>query len=312
MVELWNIKGNWKARKKKLSFMEAAEYNNLAEKFYRLFTSVFEWKGLPDEIDPANIERYLFEDGMALIWRSPDFGPIVTRTSTTGWDINGNPKEFLPRYDFRPPEIKEPERMKEKDKEGNMLCVPIQDCSKYRLRRSDVLYKIFDIVDVNETIRQQVWNQKTPLMAVSGTDKQRQKAKFDVMEIQENQKVLFTDSDIGDTLKVLDFKAPFNIEGLNAWRNVLINEILEQGGIDSQDAFMKKERKLVDEVEGNDEILNYYLADCLKARQRAAKKLSEFFGTEITVEVQKVIRPMMEADGSIGGNDDDNKTSAAE
>lgn len=295
-MEEWSLKAGWKAAKKKYSFMERAEYRNLTEKFQRLFTSVFRWNGLPDEIDQSLIERYCFEDGLALVWRSEEFGFVVTRASATAWDINGNPKRFRPRYDYRPPNVKDPEEL------GLDDCVPIFDTSKYRLKRANVLYKIFDIVDTNETIRQQVWNQKTPLMAVSGTDKQKQKAKFDVVEIQENQKVLFTDSDIGDTLKVLDFKAPFNIEGLNAWRNVLINEILEQGGIDSQDAFMKKERKLVDEVEGNDEILNYFLADCLHTRERSAKKLSTFLKANVTVEVQPIVRPMMNFDGSMKGD----------
>lgn len=291
-----------------MSRMAQFEYNNLAERFYRLFTSVFEWKGLPMEIDPATIERYLFEDGQCLVWKSGDFGTVVTRADAKGWDINGNPKEFVPRFDFRAPKLADPPESKViriRDQDGSLQCVPIYDTSKYKIKRSSVLYKIFDIVDVNETIRQQVWNQKTPLMAVSGSDKQKQKAKFDVMEIQENQKILFTDTDLGDTLKVLDFKAPFEVEKLNAWRNVLINEILEQGGIDSQDAFMKKERKLVDEIEGNDEILNYYLADCLRARQRSAVLLSEFLGTEINVNVQKIIRPMMTADGSISQEGED-------
>ena len=279
--------------------MERLEYDNLADRFCRLFTSVYEWKGLPKEIDPFLIERYCFIDGMALIWRSKEFGYVVTRGRATRWDINHKPKSFAPLFDFKPDGATLPEELTAEE------CVPIYDCSDWNIKRSDVLYKIADIVDVTESIRCQIGNQRTPVMCISGNSAAKEKDRVSLIDIVEGSKALFVDSDLTESIKVFDLKAPFNVEKLNAWKNVLINDILEQGGIDSQDAFMKKERKLVDEIEGNDEILNYFLADGLKARMRACDRMKELFGWDASVDVQGIVRPMMAADGSVTGGDDD-------
>ena len=295
-MEKWSSKAVWRNRRK-LSVMERLEYDNLADKFYRLFTSVYEWEGLPKEIDPFLIERYCFIDGMALIWKSREFGHVVTRGRATKWDINHKPKSYAPLFDFKPDGVTLPSELTADE------CVAIYDCSDWNVKRSDVLYKIADIVDVTESIRCQVGNQKMPVMCISGNSATKEKDRLSLIDIVENSKALFVDSDLTESIKVFDLKAPFNIEKLNAWKNVLINEVLEQGGIDSQDAFMKKERKLVDEIEGNDEILNYFLSDGLRSRLRAADRMKDLFGWGVSVKVQGIVRPMMTADGSTGGDE---------
>ena len=67
--------------------------------------------------------------------------------------------------------------------------------------------------------------------------------------------------------------------------------MLEQIGIDFKDAFQKKERLIVDEQEGNDEMLNYILADGLKARQIGIEKLKAK-GLNGSTEIQKIVRPI--------------------
>ena len=114
--------------------------------------------------------------------------------------------------------------------------------------------------------------------------------------------MLLLDWDITKDLKPLDFNAPYNVESLYQYKKSVEAEMLEQIGIDYKDAFAKKERLVVDEQEGNDETLNYILADGLKARQKAIDQCTKF-GLSGSVEIQTIVRPIddnvpLKGDGS--------------
>ena len=94
--------------------------------------------------------------------------------------------------------------------------------------------------------------------------------------------------------------APYNVPTLVQYRNSLINEILSYLGIDSKEAYMKKERSLVDEQEANDELLNYLLNDGLRGRQRAID--DNTIGFTPTVKIQEFVRPEMVDDKDGNGN----------
>ena len=103
--------------------------------------------------------------------------------------------------------------------------------------------------------------------------------------------MLLLDWDITKDLKPLDFNAPYNVESLYQYKKSVEAEMLEQIGIDYKDAFAKKERLVVDEQEGNDETLNYILADGLKARQKGIDQCAKF-GLSGSVEIQTIVRPI--------------------
>lgn len=249
-------------------------------KMERLGTSVYEWN---EYAVGRLIERYLWRDGMALIWRSSEVGMVVTAGSETKWNINGDAIEWRPSFDadvgFERPTLSTDD------------CVAIYDLPNGG-RRSYALYLCAQIADVQDTIRTQVGNQKTPMVAYAANARMRSKIKNAVVEIASGVKALILDSDMRDQIQVLDFNAPYNVESLQQYLWALESEMLESLGIDSQDAFQKKERLVVDEQEGNDELLNYMLASGLKSRQYGAERANEMFGLNLSVDVQGLVRPL--------------------
>lgn len=288
---------------------EGAVKQYYLNKYSRLARNVYTWD-LPEELDETILEKYLWEDGRAVIWESAQLGLVVTRCVPTAWDFNGRARRVRPVFDMRDNSDPKGSRdfaaieLPELDYDE---CAIIYDTTDPNILRSFAMILVDDIADVRETIRQQVFNQKTPLLAVSGDTKMRNKLKNLIVDIGENAKAIFIDADLGAAIKALDFNAPFNITELHSYLKTIENEILEYIGIDNTDAPMKKERLLVDEVEGNDEIINYFLADGLKARYKGVDNLRKM-GVWATVEIQGIVRPMMiEEDGieDSGEYDDD-------
>ena len=262
------------------------------DKMSRLGTSVYEWN---DYAVGRLIERYLWRDGMALIWRSPELGMVVTAGSETKWNINGDAIEWRPSFDSDIGAISRP-TLTTSD------CVAVYDLENGG-RRAYALYLCAQIADVQDTIRTQVSNQKTPMIAYASGSKMRTKIKNAIIEIASGVKALVLDSDMRDQIQVLDFNAPYNVESLQQYLWSLESEMLEYLGIDSQDAFQKKERLIVDEQEGNDELLNYMLASGLKPRRYAAERANAMFGLDLNVDVQGLVRPLqaMEDDTTTEG-----------
>lgn len=269
-------------RKKPERFEDA--YSALYKaKMERLARNMFKWTISEEHITGDLIERYLWLDGHCICFNHPILGWIVTRASETAWNVNGYATAWKPQPDSdlgipMPKELTEDE------------CVPIYEWAERYMPRNKCLFLCDELADVNETIRQQVWNQKTPLMAVTGTPQKRDKLKNCIVKIADNIKVMFVDNDITSDIKALDLNAPFNVIELHQHKKFIENEILDWLGIDSKDANPKKERMIVDEQEANNEALNYTLADQLNERLKAIDKFAKF-GITATVEVQRSVRP---------------------
>ena len=261
-------------------------------KFERLARNMFKWTISEKHVTGDLIERYLWTDGLCILFRHETLGWIVTRATETAWNVNGYATAWKPVADMNIPDVDMPDELTEAD------CVPIYEWAERYIRRTACLFLCDEISDVNETIRQQVWNQKTPLMVISGNVQNREKLRNSVISIAENAKAIFLDKDISGELKALDLNAPFNIVELQQHKKAIENEVLDWLGIDYQDAIPKKERMIVDEQEANDESLNYTLADMLNERLKACDKMNEF-GLVATVEVQRSVRP---ADSDMDGD----------
>ena len=256
----------------------------MIRKFARLGLNQFttDVEGIPD----GRIEWFLWNRRHALVWKHPMLGWVVTDFSVTGWDINGFPNKFSPKFETNIENLSLPRDLTEDDD-----CVVFWDTADPKFGRVDAMVWVGDIADVTETMRTQVFNQKTPMLAVVGNPKLKQKIQSMFIKIANNAKMLFIDKDMKDSIESFDINPTFNLTELWQYRKALENDVLEFMGIDSQDAFQKKERLIVDEQEGNDELLNYLLADCLKARQIAVKKCEEK-GLTASTKIQEVVRPI--------------------
>lgn len=276
MDDQWSLRDLMESKDPKI-----ACFGYYMSKMSRIGTTVYEWS---DYAIGRLIERYCWERGMALIWRSPELGIVVTGGVETKWNINGDAVEWRPVFDAM-------ENVFQRPLLSSDECVAVYDLPNDG-RRAYALYLCAQIADVQDTIRTQVSNQKTPMIAYTTNRKLGQKIKNAIVEIASGVKALVLDADMRDQIQVLDFNAPYNVESLQKYLWSLETEMLEYLGVDSQDAFQKKERLVVDEQEGNDELLNYLLASGLKPRQYAADRANEMFGLDLTVDVQGLVRPL--------------------
>lgn len=267
-------------------------------KMIRLGQSVYEWN---DIATGRLIERYLWEDGRCIVWNSPELGLTVSRCMEKGWNVNGDAVLFQPVFDM------ETDARIERPILSTAECVAIYDLPVKEVKRSDCLWLCAQIADVNDTIRTQVSNQKTPMVAYAGSKKMVEKLKSAIIDIASGIKALVLDMDMRDQIQVLDFNAPYNVESLQQYLWSIESEMLEFLGIDSQDAFQKKERLIVDEQEGNDELLNYMLASGLKMRRYAADRINEMFGLGLDVNVQKLVRPLQDMEDNSDANSKDSE-----
>lgn len=286
MTGTFSIRDEYReVRKKGPNAMRTMRYYR--KKYKRLAMNIHEYV-LPEDLDWRILEKYLFEDGHAIVWKSSTFGYVISRCSVDAWDKNNLPARFKPHFDTKEANIAE-----------NIEILDISevayftDTSDPDINTRDVLVLVEDLIDTRETIRQQVFNQKTPLIAVAGDPSIRKKLKNMIVDIAEGMQALFMEDDLTGSVKPLDMNAPFNIDRLYAHQMTIENEILEWIGVDATDAPMKKERMLVDEVEGNDELLNYFLTDRLMARQRGIQMMKDNLGLDAEVMIREIQRPIM-------------------
>ena len=264
-------------------------------KLSRLGQNVYDTKvtGIPD----GRIEWYLWHQGKCLVWKHEILGWVVTGMSEIGWDVNGWPNKWRPTFDSQISGLSIPDSLTEDDN-----CIVFYDTSDYRFKRSDVLYYCKDYADTKETIRTQVFNQKTPMIGICANPKIKAKLKSVFVSIATNAKMLFLDADMKDKIETFDINPVYNVDSLWQYNKAIEAEMLEYMGIDSKDAYQKKERLIVDEQEGNDELLNYLLADGLKVRQVAIDKCISK-GLTASTEIQQLVRPI-DQDEILGGDDD--------
>lgn len=248
-----------------------------------------------EQMPDARIEYILWHWGICSIWYSDIVGWIATPCEIMGYDVTGKPNRFKPVFMEN---VNIPIPVLSYDD-----AVIIFDTLDPIIYRKDALIWAKDYADVTETIRTQVFNQKTPLIAIAGNKGLVNKLKRSIVAIRDNAKALFIDMDMKDKIQPLDFNAPYNVESLYSYRKSIENEMLEFMGIDNKDGFIKKERLVVDEQEGNDELLNYILANCLQARQKGIDQLSKF-GMSGYTKISDIVRPIQAEEDGVITNDD--------
>ena len=268
-------------------------------KISRLAINEFSYK-VKNLHNPELIEYYLWVDNRVMIWKNKILGWIVTRCNETAWDVNGFAIRWKPVYDQKNSDLPEPVEMGIDDE-----CVVIYDIPNRKFSSNICCKWINEIADINETIRSQVFNQKTPLIAVAKNPKEKEKVKRAIVEIANNVRALFLDDDtsIGSSMKALNIDAPFNVSDLQAYLKCKESEMLEYLGIDSLSGFEKKERLISDEQESNNQILSYLIKDRYESRVKGCEKLREK-GLEIEVSLSLTFEPNNKDDSTFRGDDD--------
>lgn len=259
------------ARVKDRQFWQSATMNNASfiqyyNRLTELSVAMFEWKNLPDTIDPRFLELCLFGDGMCVFFKDDDIGFLALRTM-----IGGNLNVYgIPTQRTAYASNGYNKMLDESNSViifNNFLHTPSTLDVEVFARR---LYEFDRTIDVN------VKAQKTPIL-ITCDESQRLTFKNIYMKYEGNEPVIFGDKNLNpNAIKVFKTDAPYNAENIYRLKTQYWNEALTYLGI-SNTNIQKKERMISDEVTRNmgGVIASRYCR--LEPRRMACRQIVEMF-----------------------------------
>lgn len=130
--------------------------------------------------------------------------------------------------------------------------------------------------------------QKTPVL-IEGDTKTILTLKNVYMQYSGNTPFIFGNKqfDISNKLNVLNTNAPYLVDKLDIHKHQVFNDALTVLGINNSNTD-KKERLITDEVESNDQLINYYLNCWYKTRKKACDEINEKFlqDNELKIDIE--------------------------
>lgn len=267
--------------KRNREFWESAEFNNKTFNQYynrlmNLAISMFEWKNLPDSVDPRFLELCLFGDGMAVFFRDEVMGELALQCMVNGpldvYRIPINRRAYATNGYNKALTNKDSVIIFNNELHTNSML----DVEMYAKR----LYKLERTIDVN------VEAQKMPII-VTCPENQRLTFKNLLMQYEGGQPFIWGDANLDlKQIQVLNTSAPFVSDKIQALKTQIWNEALTSLGITSL-GNEKKERMVSDEVSSDMGSTMAQRFTRLNARQEACKKINKMFGLSISVEYRE-------------------------
>ena len=285
-------------RKRDLQFYESAYMNNRTYlQYYNRLTelaiSMFEWKNLPDTIDPRFLELALFGDGMAVFFEDEVLGYLCLQTMIGGQlDVYRIPKErrayATNGYNKQLDENNSVIIFNNMLHTNSMLDVEMFSKRLYNLDRA---------IDVNANA------QKTPIL-IQCDEKQRMTMKNLYMQYDGNEPFIFGTKALDvNGLTVLKTDAPYVADKLYQLKTEIWNEALTYLGISNLN-LQKKERLVSDEVTRNMGGIIASRYGRLNARRQACEQINDMFGLNISVDYREDYREIDDEDVYTGDSGD--------
>lgn len=283
-------------RKKDRDFWESAAMNTGTYRQYynrlvELAISMFEWKNLPDTVDPRFLELCLFTDGQVVFFNDPDLGYLTLQNACNGgfnvyripvkrraYAVNGYQKD-----------------LSDKDSViifNNYLHTNSQlDAAMFARRLSDLDRSI----DVNAKA------QKTPIL-IKCDETQRLTMQNLYMQYDGNMPFIFADKSLNtNQLQAIKTDAPYVADKLYQLKTQIWNEALTYLGISNINV-QKKERLITDEVTRNQggTIASRYSR--LNARRDACKQINAMFGLDVWCDYREDYQAITEVNNTVDGD----------
>lgn len=290
-------------RRAKTYFDDSLQNNNTTYGQYltrltELSISMFEWKNLPDTVDPRFLELTLFSDGQAVFFQDEALGYLALQCT-----INGRLNVYRIPIDRRAYAVNGYQRnLNDKDSViiwNNYLHTnAITDVKQFARR----LYNLDRIIDVNANA------QKTPVMILA--DEQQRLTMLNLYQKYDgNEPVIFGDKNLDlKGVSCLRTDAPYVADKIYELKTQIWNEALTYLGISNVNT-QKKERLVTDEVIRNlgGTIASRYSR--LEARREACKEINKMFGLNLQVDFREDYRDIHDIevendDTTDGGNEE--------
>ena len=266
-----------------------ATYIDYLNRLRLLATSLFTWENL-DEVAGFGASRFLeqslFDNGRACFVKDDEFGFMVLKV---------NPSDKLNIYKL-PTRVMAWSIGYEKNYDFDDVVYIMNN--ELQLPTSQTINLIaYRLYETERTIDTNLIAQKTPIL-IEGDTKTILTLKNVYMQYSGNTPFIFGNKqfDISNKLNVLKTDAPYLIDKLTIHKHELWNEALTYLGIDNANTD-KKERLITDEVESNNDLINFYLNCFYKTRKQACELINKKFlkdsDLKISISLNKDIADLL-------------------
>lgn len=284
------------SKRKNRQFWESGILNNATFRQYyhrlvELSISMFEWKNLPDTVDPRFLELTLFTDGQAVFFEDEVMGYLCLQ------NILGSQFDV-----YRIPVDRRAYAVNGYQKRlDNTDSVIIWNNYLHTNSMLDVqmfskrLYNLDRAIDVNANA------QKTPILLLCD-ESERLSLENIYMQYNGNMPVIKAQKSINpNAFTVLNTDAPYVADKLYQLKTQIWNEALTYLGI-SNINITKKERLITDEVTRNQGGTIASRHSRLQSRREACKKINDMFGLDIWCDYREDFQEIEEAEDTIKGD----------
>ena len=292
-------------RKRDREFWESAELNNASyiqyyDRLTELSISMFEWRNLPDTVDPRFLELTLFSNGMAVFFKDEVEGYLALQCAISG-----------PLDVYRIPIRRRAYAVNGFNRElDNKDSVIIFNNMLHKNSMLDVRMFARELYNLDRAISVNANAQKTPIL-IRCAENERLSLENVYMNYDGNKPVIFADKQLNpNALTVLKTDAPYVADKLYTLKTQKWNEALTYLGISNVN-ITKRERLITDEVTRNQggTIASRYSR--LESRRNACKQINEMFGLDIQCDYREDYQEIVDAENSdsinVEGKDEVNK-----
>lgn len=248
--------------------------------------SLFTWEGL-DDIAGYGASRFmemnLFDYGKSCFYKDDKKGYMVLRA---------NPDDKYNIY-YLPTKIMAWSLGYERKVDFDDLVYVMNNDLELPTRQTIELIS-YRLYDTQRTIDINLIAHKTPIL-IEGDTKTILTLKNVYMQYSGNTPFIFGNKqfDISNKLNVLKTDAPYIIGDLELHKHEIWNECLTFLGINNANTD-KKERLITNEVDSNNDLINYYLNCFYKTRKQACDMINEKYGLDIKIVLNKDVLKLLD------------------
>lgn len=279
-------------RKRDREFWESADLNNASyiqyyDRLTELSISMFEWRNLPDTVDPRFLELTLFANGMAVFFKDEVEDYLALQCAISG-----------PLNVYRIPIRRRAYAVNGYNRElDDKNSVIIYNNMLHKNSMLDVRMFARELYNLDRAISVNANAQKTPIL-IRCDENQRLSLENLYMDYDGNKPVIYGDKGLNpNALSVLKTDAPYVADKLYTLKTQKWNEALTYLGISNVN-ITKRERLITDEVTRNQggTIASRYSR--LQSRRMACEQINKMFGLNVQCDYREDYQEIVDAENS--------------